>query len=134
LPARARPDPFDDGRFERWQSASFDARAETTAHRGLENQDTLTTARVCGLMIASMPRSRPKPGNRSGCWRGGRSVGVSMVNTLAGAHRAVVRPQAVELEITRSFAGADQQITFRVLNNVDVFGASGFTSACSSTA
>ena len=36
------------------------------------------------------------------------------------------RPQAVELDITPYIRrGQRNQITFRVLNNIDVFGASG---------
>ncbi|HMC27784.1 MAG TPA: DUF4838 domain-containing protein [Verrucomicrobiae bacterium] len=135
--ARGRTDPFDDGRYERWQDVNFDdsrwQRLLTTtgwdgqgfsdehghAYRGLMwyRQSVDIPAEAAGKSVWLFA---PAVVNEAWVWVNGQYAG----------HRAHkmpwFRPQPVELEISSlMLPGKRNQITFRVLNNIDVFGASG---------
>jgi hypothetical protein len=135
--ARARTDPFDDGRYERWQEAEFDdskwQRLQTTlgwenqglidekghAYRGLTwyrlevNVPALATGREVRLCAPAIV-------NEAWVWVNGQYAG-HRVYQISWS-----RPQTLDLEIG-SLLRPDRrnQIAFRVLNNMDVFGASG---------
>ena len=135
--ARGRTDPSDDGRYERWQDVNFDdsrwQRLLTTtgwdgqgfsdehghAYRGLMwyRQSVDIPAEAAGKSIWLFA---PAVVNEAWVWVNGQYAG----------HRAHkmpwFRPQPVELDISSlMLPGKRNQITFRVLNNIDVFGASG---------
>jgi hypothetical protein len=135
--ARGHTDPFDDGRYERWQNAEFDdsrwSPLLTTA--GWENQgpgDPQGHA-YRGLMWYRLRADLPASGSGRSVWLCAPAVvneAWVWVNGQYAGHRPHQmpwsRPQTLELDIS-SFVrpGQSNQITFRVLNNVDVFGASG---------
>jgi hypothetical protein len=142
LPEKAafRPDPFDDGRYERWQEPST----------GLSNWksvfttygwDTQNLAGMvddkghpyrglawyqCDVDVPEYPKDKPVflhgPAvvNEAWVWVNGRYVG----------HRPYIgvwfRPHTLDLDVTRVLeAGKKNRITFRVLCNWDVWGANG---------
>jgi hypothetical protein len=135
--ARWRSDPFDDGRFERWQDSDFDDsrwRVLLTT-KGWETQgladDGGHSYRGLAWYRQSVDIPKALPGksvwlcapavvNEAWVWVNGKYAG-HRLHSMPWS-----RPQPVELDITALVhAGERNQITFRVLNNVDVFGASG---------
>ena len=134
---RAHTDPFDDGRYERWQEPSFDdsawQRLLTTS--GWDNQGFLDAEGHAyrGLMWYRLNVDIPADAAGKPLWLHAPAVvneAWVWVNGQYAGHRAHkmpwFRPQAVELDITALVRpGQRNQITFRVLNNIDVFGASG---------
>jgi hypothetical protein len=135
--ARARTDPFDDGRFERWQDARFDDSKwqPLLTTKGWDTQGFTDTEghTYRGLMWYRMTADIPKDAARKSVWLFAPAVvneAWVWVNGQYAGHRAHkmpwFRPQPVELDITSMIRpGQKNQITFRVLNNIDVFGASG---------
>jgi hypothetical protein len=135
--ARSRIDPFDDGRYERWQDAGFDdskwQRLLTTA--GWENQGLIDRQGHAyrGLMWYRMEAvvagafsgkavflCAPAVVNEAWVWVNGQYAGHRPYQSCWS------RPQTLELDVTPLVRpGQRNQITFRVLNNMDVFGASG---------
>ncbi len=135
--ARGRTDPFDDGRYERWQAADYDdlkwKPLSTTV--GWENQGLIdprghayrgiTWYRLTVDVPDSAPGKKvylvaPAVVNEAWVWVNGQYAG----------HRPYQmswsRPQPLELEVGSLLRpGQKNQVTFRVFNNIDVFGASG---------
>jgi hypothetical protein len=135
--ARGQTDPFDNGRYERWQDPGVDdshwKRLLTTA--GWENQGWVDAEGHAyrGVMWYRLEVNVPPEAanktvrlcapavvNEAWVWVNGQYVG----------HRAYEmpwsRPQTLELDVSAALKpGHKNQITFRVLNNIDVFGASG---------
>ncbi len=135
--ARARPDPFDDGRYERWQDAKFDdsrwRRLLTT--KGWDTQG-FTDAQghsYRGLMWYRLNADIPPGAAGKSIWLYAPAVvneAWVWVNGQYAGHRPHImpweRPQRVELDISPLVQpGHANQITFRINNNIDVFGASG---------
>jgi len=133
---RAHTDVSDDGRFERWQDAAFDdsgwPRLLTT--RGWEDQGFTDSQGHAyrGLMWYRTEVELPAGAAEKSIWLCAPSVvneAWVWVNGQYAGHRAHsmpwFRPHSVELEITPMVRPGRNQITFRVLNNIDVFGASG---------
>lgn len=135
--ASGRPDPFDDGRYERWQDAVIQETGWkpllTTA--GWENQGFSDRQGhpYRGVMWYRMTVDVPATAPGESVWLYAPAVvneAWVWVNGNYAGHRAHMmpwsRPQPVELDITALLRpGQRNQITFRVLNNIDVFGASG---------
>jgi hypothetical protein len=135
--ALARTDPFDDGRYARWQDAGFkDAgwkELRTTA--GWETQGFCDAQGHAyrGVMWYRLNMDLPGEVKGRSLWLCAPAVvneAWVWVNGQYAGHRAYqlpwFRPQALEMDITALVQpGRRNQITFRVLNNVDVFGASG---------
>lgn len=135
--ARARTDPFDDGRYERWQEPNLDdsrwQRLLTTTgwdgqgfseERGHPYRGLVWYRQSVDIPSESAGKSvwifAPAVVNEAWVWVNGQYAG----------HRAHTmpwfRPHPVELDISALILpGQRNQITFRVLNNIDVFGASG---------
>ncbi len=135
--ARGRADPYDDGRFERWQDSGYDdskwKTLSTTAGWECQGYIDENGHPFRGLMWYRMnvevPASAagkeislciPAVVNEAWVWVNGRYAG----------HRPYQmswsRPQALEMQVTKLIEpGHRNQITFRVFNNIDVFGASG---------
>jgi len=135
--ARGRTDPADEGRYERWQDPYYDdsgwQHLLTTA--GWENQGfgdaqghsyrglmwyRLSTDIPADMKGKSIRLCAPAVVNEAWVWVNGEYAG----------HRAHqmpwFRPHAIDLDISSLIRpGQRNQITFRVLNNIDVFGASG---------
>jgi hypothetical protein len=135
--ARGHTDPFDDGRYARWQEAAFDDSGWkpllTTA--GWENQGHLDARGHAyrGVMWYRLRVDLP-------AGAGGSEVRLHApavvdeawvwVNGQYAGHRPYQmpwsRPHNLDLDISALIRpGQPNQITFRVLNNVDVYGASG---------
>ena len=135
--ARVRTDPTDSGRFERWQDANCDdskwKSIQTT--RGWNDQGFIDDAghEYRGVMWYRLSVDVPADAAAKSIWLCAPSVvneAWVWVNGQYAGHRAHkmpwFRPHAVELDITPFVKpGQRNQITFRVLNNIDVFGASG---------
>jgi Glycosyl hydrolases family 2, sugar binding domain len=138
LPAEARgqKDPFDDGRYERWQAADYDESnwKPLATTQGWENQGWLDPKGHAyrGLawyrMHVDVPATAtgkrtylfaPAVVNEAWVWVNGRYAGHRPYQSSWS------RPQSLELEIGSLLRPGENQITFRVLNNMDVFGASG---------
>jgi hypothetical protein len=135
--ARAHIDPFDDGRFERWQDASYDDSRwkSLLTTSGWESQG-FTDAQghaYRGVMWYRVAVDVPADAAGKSLWLEAPAVvneAWVWVNGRYAGHRQHTmpwfRPQPVELDITSLVEpGQRNQITFRVLNNIDVFGASG---------
>ena len=135
--ARAHPDPSDDGRYERWQDPGFDDSRwqKLLTTRGWDTQG-FTDAQghsYRGLMWYRLTVDVPADVGGKSIWLFAPAVvneAWVWVNGQYAGHRAHsmpwFRPESVELDITPMIRpGRRNQITFRVLNNVDVFGASG---------
>lgn len=139
LPAQARfrPDPSDDGRYSGWQRAGFDDAAWTTISTlngweagGFQDQSGHSYKGVAWYRAQLEPLNLPTgkqvwlytPAVVDEAW--------VWVNGHYAGHRPYQvpwsRPQALDLDIS-PFLVADKpnEITFRVLCNFDVFGASG---------
>ena len=135
--ARAHTDPFDDGRFERWQDASFDDSrwGPLLTTRGWEDQGFMDAEGRAyrGVMWYRLTVDLPAEATGKPLWLYAPAVvneAWVWVNGHYAGHRAHTmpwsRPHAIDLEITSLIRpGQRNQITFRVLNNIDVFGASG---------
>jgi beta-galactosidase len=135
--ARAHTDSFDDGRFERWQDAHFDDSGWKSLRttRGWEDQGIIDAEGRAyrGLMWYRLTVDLPADAAGKSLWLCAPAVvneAWVWVNGHYAGHRAHTmpwfRPHPVELEITPMVQpGQRNQITLRVLNNVDVFGASG---------
>ncbi len=135
--ASVRSDPFDDGRYARWMnpaSAGRDWRPMLTT-AGWDNQGRMDRRGhpYKGVMWYRLEAEIPAP-------RANETVSLLApavvnevwvwVNGQYAGHRPYLmpwyRPQALDLEITQFIKpGQKNQITFRVLNNIDVWGASG---------
>ena len=135
--ARGRADPFDDGRYEGWQGVKLDeagwkplvttlgwenqgfSDAQGHAYRGVMwyrlNVEVPAAAAGKALWLCA-----PALVNEAWVWVNGQYAGHRPY------HMPWYRPQALELDLTGlARPGQRNQITFRVLNNLDVFGASG---------
>ncbi len=135
--ARGRTDPFDDGRYERFQDPAYDdARWKPLSTTlGWENQGLIDAeghafrGLVWYRMNVDVPASAPGKSvhlcapavaNEAWVWVNGQYAGRRPYQISWS------RPQALDLEIGPLLRrGQRTQITFRVLNNIDVFGASG---------
>jgi len=135
--AKARTDPFDDGRYERWHQVKYDDSGwktiRTTA--GWDNQGFMDDKGrpYRGVMwyrldvnvpadAKGKPVSLHAPAAVEEVW--------AWVNGQYAGHRPYglpwFRPQAVDLDVTGMLQpGKTNQVTLRVLANIDVFGASG---------
>jgi hypothetical protein len=134
---RGRADPFDSGRFEGWQQADFDDShwqpLRTTIgwdHQGYTDAHGHVLRGVMWYRMAvdvpagagggSVRLCAPAVVNEAWVWVNGQYAG----------HRPYqmpwFRPQPIDLDVT-PFLRPNQrnQITLRVLNNIEVFGASG---------
>jgi hypothetical protein len=134
---RARTDPFDEGRYARWQEVPGDdtgwKELQTTA--GWETQGFSDTQGHAyrGVMWYRLNVELPAGQAGQSVWLCAPAVvneAWVWVNGQYAGHRAHqmpwCRPQSVELDISALIhPGQRNQITLRVLNNVDVFGASG---------
>jgi hypothetical protein len=135
--ARAHTDPHDDGRFERWQEPGFDdskwQRLLTTKGWDTQGFTDPEGHSYSGLMWYRVTADIPAAASGKSIWLFAPAVvneAWVWVNGQYAGHRAHkmpwFRPQPVELDITSMVrAGQKNQITFRILNNIDVFGASG---------
>jgi hypothetical protein len=135
--ARVHTDPFDDGRFERWQDAGAnDSKWKTIlTTRGWEDQGFIDDEGrpYRGVMWYRVAVDVPANVAGKSVWLVAPSVvneAWVWVNGKYAGHREHkmpwFRPHAVELDITSMVRpGQRNQIAFRVLNNIDVFGASG---------
>ncbi|MGA2864106.1 MAG: DUF4838 domain-containing protein [Verrucomicrobiota bacterium] len=135
--ARGRSDPFDDGRYLRWQDAGFDDsswRALLTT-KGWENQGLSDTAGHAyrGVTWYRLRVELPAQAAGRSVWLCAPAVVNEVwvwVNGQYAGHRPYQmpwsRPQTLDLDISGLVRpGQSNQITLRVLNNIDVFGASG---------
>ena len=135
--ARARTDLFDDGRFERWQDTHFNDSGwkPLLTTRGWEDQGFIDVEGRAyrGVMWYRLTVDIPADAAGKSLWLFAPAVvneAWVWVNGRYAGHRAHTmpwfRPHPVELEITSMVQpGQRNQITLRVLNNIDVFGASG---------
>jgi hypothetical protein len=135
--ALVHTDPADDGRYERWQDPNFDAsswkRMSTSLGWDTQGFSDATGHSYHGLMWYRINAEAPKAAAGKSVWLYAPAVvneAWVWVNGQYAGHRAYklpwFRPQALELDITPFVKpGAKNLITFRVLNNIDVFGASG---------
>jgi hypothetical protein len=134
--ARAKADPFDDGRFERWQDPGYNDSTWkpllTTA--GWENQGHIDARGHAyrGVMWYRMDVELPANTSGKSVWLCAPAVvneAWVWVNGQYAGRRAYTmpwsRPQEMNMDISRLVRPGRNQITFRVLNNVDVLGASG---------
>jgi hypothetical protein len=135
--ARGRADPFDSGRFEGWQQPGFDDSAwqplRTTI--GWEKQGfTDRHGHVFrGIMWYRLSVDLPADPTGRSIWLCAPAVvneAWVWVNGQYAGHRPYqmpwFRPQPVELELTPFLRpGQRNQITLRILSNIEVFGASG---------
>lgn len=139
LPERAafRTDPYDDGRFERWQNATTD----------LSGWKSVSTGMGWDAQGFQNEQGHPYKGVAWYCFdvdvpdvAAGKSVflqGPAVINEAwvwvngryAGHRRYIMawsRPQALELEVTPLLVpGQKNRITVRVLCNFEVWGANG---------
>ncbi len=135
--ARGRADPYDDGRFEGWQMADYDdsawQRLRTTI--GWDSQG-FTDGRghvYRGVMWYRLAMDLPAEAAGRPVWLCGPAVvneAWVWVNGQYAGHRPYQmpwsRPQSIDLDLTSFLRpGQRNQITLRVLSNIDVFGASG---------
>jgi hypothetical protein len=135
--ARARTDPFDDGRFARWQDPGFDDSGwkSLLTTRGWEDQGFIDKQGRAyrGVMWYRLTVDLPAVAAGRSVWLDAPAVvneAWVWVNGRYAGHRQYTmpwsRPQPIELEITPlAQPGQRNQVTVRVLNNIDVFGASG---------
>ncbi len=135
--ARGRSDPFDDGRYEGWQHANFDDAAWqpllTTAGWEQQGFSDPQGHAYRGVMWYRLDVDLPADAAGKSVWLYAPALvneAWVWVNGQYAGHRAYQmpwsRPQTLELETTALLRpGRRNQITFRVLNNLDVFGASG---------
>lgn len=135
--ARGRTDPFDDGRYERWQEPAFDDHRwpplRTTV--GWENQGFSDPQGHAyrGVMWYRLKVELPPDTAGQAVWLCAPAVVNEVwvwVNGQYAGHREYqlpwFRPQALDMDVSALIRpGRPNQLTFRVLNNVDVFGASG---------
>jgi hypothetical protein len=135
--ARVRTDPFDDGRYERWQSAGYDDSRwqPLLTTRGWEAQGFTDSQghSYRGLMWYRQSVDIPAITGGKSVWLFAPAIADEAwvwVNGQYSGHRPHkmpwFRPHDLELDVTALIRpGKKNQITFRVLNNIDVFGASG---------
>ncbi len=135
--ALARSDPFDDGRYARWMGGAQSGREwrpiRTTG--GWDNQGWSDRQGhpFKGVMWYTLEMELPETRTQESVWLLAPAVVNEVwvwVNGQYAGHRPYLmpwyRPQALELEITPFIKpNTKNQITFRVLNNIDVWGASG---------
>jgi hypothetical protein len=135
--ARVHTDPSDDGRYERWQEMKRDdsgwKKIRTT--RGWEDQGFIDAEghSYRGLMWYRQDVVLPGDLTTLSVWLCAPAVvdeAWVWVNGQYAGHRQHkmpwYRPHGIDLDITNFVRpGQVNQITVRVLNNVDVFGASG---------
>ncbi len=135
--ARGRADPSDSGRFGGWQQPSFDDSAWRPLHTtsGWDTQGfTDPHGHVFrGAMWYRITADLPTDATRQPIWLCAPAVvneAWVWVNGQYAGHRPYqmpwFRPQPIDLDVTPFLRpGKRNQITLRVLNNIDVFGASG---------
>jgi hypothetical protein len=135
--ARGRADPFDSGRFEGWQQPGFDDSAwrplRTTIGWDTQGFSDSQGHVFRGVMWYRLGEDLPADTAGRSVWLCAPAVvneAWVWVNGQYAGHRPYqmpwFRPQPVELDLTPFVRpGQHNQITLRVLNNIDVFGASG---------
>jgi hypothetical protein len=135
--ARRRSDPFDAGRYERWQEVRFDdtgwPRLLTTAGWEQQGLSDKQGHAYRGVMWYRLDADVPVSAEGKSIWLCAPAVvneAWLWVNGQYAGHRPYqmpwFRPHGLELDITAHVhPGRRNQITLRVLNNIDVFGASG---------
>jgi len=135
--ARGRSDPFDDGRYAGWQKAELDdsgwSRLQTTAGWERQGFQDAQGHAYRGLMWYRLEMDLPANAASQSVWLCAPALvneAWVWVNGQYAGHRPYqmpwFRPHALDLDISPFVrTGQRNQITFRVLNNIDVFGASG---------
>lgn len=135
--ARGRADPFDSGRFEGWQQPSFNDSAweplRTTTGWDTQGFTDRHGHVFRGVMWYRFAMDVPPDAAGRSVWLCAPAVVNEVwvwVDGQYAGHRPYqmpwFRPQPVDVELTPFLRpGQRNQITLRVLNNIDVFGASG---------
>jgi hypothetical protein len=135
--ARFRTDPFDDGRYERWQEPSTDLSAwkEMPATSGWDTQGLHDEKGHPYRGVAWYQFDVPVPETAKGkdVWLHGLAIAneawVWVNGRYAGRRPYILpwfRPHTLELDVSKLIEpGKTNRITVRVLANLDVWGANG---------